>query len=265
LEEELRLLGVYLSADRSDTGSHVLDALVGGGSSESLADSSVRLWLTTAAIEKAAMAGSDGDARVAVLLGRRTDLTDRLATEVSEDLFQPIDIDYDPNAEAPTRFEERLTVFEALLIDIAVAPVGETEPWVSVREAATMFSSRVDRQRGWTAVILMLGGVLLGSTTGLLVQVVKHKTTVSVSSGATVFGLLALAALRTWRDGRPFSRLSGDMGIFLAITVLAALATGFDQLRDKPLLQDPVGVIAGLVIAALATLIWHVVSPAKHR
>lgn len=193
---------------------------------------------------------------------------DRLAGEIDEQTFvEPTVADFGDEGPDDLRVISFLSRFEALLLDIALAPKDGATPWLMFAEAESLFGDRERETRAELAASRrrLLDGIaevtaLLALTSGaalwLALNVYDVKKGVAYSVAAVLAsGILVFAALAL-RRGRP-SPLVDSLGPLFALFALLAALNAINMHMKKPLVSDTASLIIGAVIVGLATVIWQ--------
>jgi len=262
-----------LAAAPFDANRLVQELLASVGSAPGVSESSVLLWLLTAAAERLARVLAPDDNALQVLVQRRAELAERLAGDVDVQTFiEPTLADINDDAD-DLRVLTFLSRSEALLLDVALAPADAATPWLRYDEAESLFAAEartaraeaaktrkrlLDRLAAVTAAL----GLVSGFALWLGLHVLEVKTAVAYSAAiATASGVLAIAAA-TARRGYP-TALADSLGVFLTLLAVLALGNAVNQQMTKPLIADAAGLIVGAVVAVVATLLWQVLTHAR--
>lgn len=270
VDEPLARYVAALVAAPFDGNRLVQELLSSIGSAPGVSESSLLLWLLTAAAERLARILPADDNALQVLVRRRVELVERLAGDVDEQTFvEPTLADINDDAD-DLRVVTFLSRSEALLLDVALAPADTATPWLMYREAESLFAAEArearaagvaTRRRLLDRLAAVLGALALVSGfalwLGLRTLDVKQAVAYSAAIGLAA-GVLAVAAavLRRARS----TALADSLGIFLTLLAVVALVNAANQQMKKPLIDDAAGLIVGAVVAGVATVLWQVLT-----
>lgn len=264
-----------IAAAPFDANRLVQELLASVGSAPGVSESSVLLWLLTAASERLARVLAPDDNALQVLVRRRAELAERLAGDVDEQTFsEPTLADINDDTD-DLRVLTFLSRSEALLLDVALAPADAATPWLTYDEAESLFAAEartaraeaaetlrrlLDRLAAVTAAL----GLVSGFALWLGLHLLEVKTAVAYSAAiATASAVLAIAAAAV-RRGHP-TALADSLGVFLTLLAVLALGNAVNQQMTKPLIADAAGLIVGAVVAVVATLFWQVLTHKRAR
>jgi hypothetical protein len=262
-----------LAAAPFDANRLVQELLASVGSAPGVSESSVLLWLLTAAAERLARVLRADDSALHLLVRRRAELADRLVGEVDEQTFlEPTLADIDGDAD-DLRIVTFLSRSEALLLDVALAPAEGATPWLTYEEAEAMFAAEartaraeaaatrcrlLDRLATVTSALALVSGFALW----LGLSVLDAKPAVAYSGAiALAAGILAVAAVAL-RRAHP-AALTDALGVFLTLLAVLAVVNTANQQMKEPLIADAAGLIVGAVVAGAATLLWQILTHAR--
>jgi hypothetical protein len=276
VEEPLRRYVDAVSASSFEANRLVQELIGTIGSAPGVSESSLLLWLISVAAERLARVLPADDNALQVLVRRRAELAERLAGEIDEETFvEPTIADFGAEDAEDLRVIRFLSRFEALLLDIALAPSDGAAPWLTYGEASTLFDAReraareeaavvrrhlLDRVGGLTALLALVSGLALW----LGLRELDTKPAVGYSVAIALAAGVLVGAVAALRSVRP-SALVDSLGIFFALLGLLALVNAGNQHLKKPLLADPGGLIVGAVVAAVAAVIWQFVAHVGDR
>lgn len=268
VDEPLARYIAAVAASPFDADRLVQDLIGEIGSAPGVSETSLLLWLITAAAERLARDLPGDDNALQVLVRQRAELVDRLSGEVDQQTFvEPTMADFGDDGPDDLRVIRFLSRFEALLLDIALAPRDGATPWLTFDEAASLFGARerdarrelassrrrlLDLVAAVTSVLAFVGGLALWL--GLDVLDVKTRVAYSLAVALTC-GVLTLAAVAL-RRGRP-NALVDALGPMFALFALLAGLNAINQHMRKPLVDDAAGLIIGAAIVVVATVIWQ--------
>jgi hypothetical protein len=276
VDEPLRRYVVAVAASPFDADRLVQDLIGEIGGAPGVSETSLLLWLISVAAERLARDLPADDNALQVLVRRRAELAERLAGEIDEETFvEPTVADFGADDADDLRVTRFLSRFEALLLDIALAPRDGATPWLTFTEAERLFGERERKARAeatatWRRLLDRLAGVatLLALVSGLALWLSLHaldiKAGVAYSLAIALCAGVLVGAAAALRLVRP-TALVDSLGIFFALLALLALVNAVNQHLKKPILSDTVGLIVGAVVAAVATVIWQVVAHLADR
>jgi hypothetical protein len=269
VDEPLARYVAALASEPFEANRLVQDLIAEIGSAPGVSETSLLLWLITAAAERLARVLPPDDNAFHVLVRQRAELVDRLAGEIDEQTFvEPTMADFGDEGPDDLRVIRFLSRFEALLLDIALAPTDGATPWVTFTEAESLFGARereartelasvrrrlLDSVAAVTASLALASGMTLWL--GLQAQDVEggvaYSLAAALASGVLVFAALAL------RRGRP-NAVVDSLGPLFALFALLAALNAVNLHMKKPLVSDAASLIIGAAIVGVATVIWQV-------
>lgn len=269
VDEPLARYSSALASSPFDANRLVQDLIGEIGVAPGVSETSLLLWLITVACERLARVLPPDDNALQVLVRQRAELVDRLAGEIDDQTFvEPTLADFGDEGAADLRVIGFLSRFEALLLDIALAPKDGGTPWLTFVEARSLFGMRESEARrelkasrrrlldGLAAITTVLA-LVSGTTLWLALYTFEIKTGVGFSLAvALAAGVLVFAALAL-RRGRP-SPLVDSLGPLFALFGLLAVLNAINVHMKKPIVSDAAGLIVGAVIVGIATVVWQV-------
>jgi hypothetical protein len=269
VDEPLARYAIALAASPFDANRLVQDLIGEIGVAPGVSETSLLLWLITVASERLAQVLPPDDNALQVLVRQRADLVDRLAGEIDDQTFiEPTLADFGDEGADDLRVTRFLSRFEALLLDIALAPRDGVTPWLTFVEAQSLFGAREVEARielgksrrklldGLAAISTLLA-LVSGTTLWLALRAFEVETGVGYSlAAALVAGVLVFAALAL-RRGRP-SPLVDSLGPLFALFALLAVLNAINLHMKKPIVSDAAGLIVGALIVGVATVVWQV-------
>jgi hypothetical protein len=281
-DEALRQVALGLSRDAPSAAKDLISRLLGAtADSPGLVDAAQLLWAYAATADFALPRVPPEDSGLALLLARRTELMLFLSASVTEStFFVPRVDDFDPEAERFTPTGPRLSSFDALLLDAAVAPHAEEKPWLREDEARSLFAAEVDqwrakrnRQVRYTAAAVAGGAALTGAIVALVIYVLRVRGILfgsrftNVTAGAAALSLCLVAAVRVWEeDESRTDSLREFLAFFLGAGVVLGLYTA-DHLhaepKAKPLVTGTFALYLGLAGAAVLAFLVRLISKRK--
>jgi hypothetical protein len=268
LDEPLARYVAALAASPFDANRLVQDLIGEIGTAPGISETSVLLWLITAAAERLGRVLSAEDNALQVLIRHRAEFVDRLAGEIDEQTFvEPTIADFGDEGPDDLRVISFLSRFEALLLDIALAPKDGATPWLTFAEAESLFGAReretraelaasrrrlLDRLAEVTALLALTSGAALWLALHVydVKKGVAYSFAAALASGVIVFAALAL------RRSRP-NALVDSLGPLFALFALLAALNAINTHMKEPLISDAAGLIVGAVIVGVAAVIWQ--------
>lgn len=244
--------------------------LSGIGRAPGASEASVLLWLLTASAERLARVLPADDNALQVLVRRRAELVERLAGDVDEQTFVEPTLANITDDTDDLRVVTFLSRSEALLLDVALAPADTPTPWLTYREAQSMFAAEAraasaeagsTRRRLLERLVAIVAALALvsGLALWLGLRALDVKQAVAYSAAiALAAGVLAVAAV-VLRCARP-TALADSLGVFLTLLAVLALVNAANQQMKEPLIDDAAGLIVGAVVAGVATVLWQVLT-----
>jgi hypothetical protein len=262
-EPLLHKLALALTTDPLDS-RQILQALIGSTADQtSLSQACVHAWLISAVLEVVTPYVSSDDSGLALVIQRRAAIIDRLCVELTDDSFDGWDPgEFNPEQQAAMWMPERLTLFEALLLDLGIGPEQPQDEWLRSSEAAALYQDRV-RSRAkrdamvvavlapFPALVLILA-LALGLPRGLLL-------------GFGVLFACLLLPTQMWPPSAGESDVRDDIGIFLLVGSLCVFAAGINMLLPQPVIGDAGGLVLSAVIPLGAAILWHYVGRRRFR
>ncbi len=252
---------------------------IGGAAGPS--DACVLIWLITVACEKISLFLPPEDSALQVLIRRRTELSQRLAGEIDERTFR------DPE---PSTFEEDdleiappiqiyLTSFEAVLLDFALATRDAGQPWLTYEEAANLFDERAVEARtelaaarhrllGIVAMLFCSLGVVAGIALWQTLRSSGIERSVANPAAIALVCLFLTMAVGVAARGDIGAQLAEPLGIFFVSLALLASAVAINQTSRRPYISDVGGLVAVILIATIAAVLWALVkrwASSRHR
>ncbi len=224
--------------------------------SPSLEDGAVLLWVLTVAIERSAQQLDSSDTGLQALVDRRTELAMRMAQELDSAAFLAPEVtDFDPTEEISASPSIFLSPLEALLLDISLASRERDESWLRFEEAATLFGRREHAVLATlarrTAMLVAAIGGLAGALLAVILILDSVKTLVATPAGVILASGFASLSGVIWvrqSDG-PVPRAITAFSMTLTLTAALDLV---NELMRKPPVSGAAGVIAGILLPALA-------------
>jgi hypothetical protein len=265
--DPLAALGEGIALGRFDTG--LLRRVIGAVARESgLAELAVLLWVEDVVISEAASATPVNDSGVAFLIEALAAGIDRLDAETTEATFIEPDLpEYTPEEEFVQ--SEPLTTFEAILIDLVLAPRSAEGAILAPEQAEAFVKTQTGRfrlrvLRGAAAALALLGLASATVAAVLIRQLGDHSwhQWLSVGTAVILFGLL-VAGFLLHADER--NRVGLDALSVLGITTALAGLVTFDQFRKNPV-SDPqllIGIAFTALVFALNTIAGWLRKPQK--
>jgi hypothetical protein len=277
VDEPLHALTAALAAPHFDASELVQRLLAEVGASPGLTEACVLLFVLAAAIDRASEQLAASDSGLQVLLRKRAELVERLATEIGDHTFSEPELgDFDPETELDLSAIAYLSTSEALLLDLALASSEPTTPWLTFSESEALFGDqaraerrareRVDRRhRIHIAVLRASLGVAVSVAIGegLSLAGISYGTALDLAVAVACGGLfLALLGVRTIAAVR-LLRLTSAVGKFLALLLPLALLDAANRSTTKPFLAAAPDLYASLLVAAAAVLLWELADLAR--
>lgn len=242
------------------------------GPAPGLIDSCILLWLIKVANEALTLHLPRTDNALQLLIQRRSDLVERLVGEVDERTFDESSEASEFGSEEEDYFCLRtyLSPFEATLLDFALASRDKAHAWLTFEEAEHLFDDRVanarleiatTRRRLFRVVgcLTAVIGISLGAVLWLGLRRAGVDTNVANPATVALMALLFAVSVSVTARGRQTPRLLEPLGLLFASTAILATAVAFNQTMKRPLISDEGGLIGGVLISAVASVVWKAI------
>jgi hypothetical protein len=228
-------------------------------SAPTLSDLALLVWLEDVTLTEVSRSGiSASDSGVAFLVQALATGIDQLDAETTEATFvEPELPDFEPDTE-PEIQGERLSLFEALLLDGVLGPRSAEGSLLAPEQTQTFIAQETSRFRVRTLRLLAAVIAVLGSVSavvaGLLLREVGderwQRWAGVLSAGVLVSLLIGLFALYRDKHNRVSVELLGLTGVAAGVTILATA----DQFRKHPSIANP-QFIFGIVVGTMVPLL----------
>jgi hypothetical protein len=223
-----------------------------------LVDACRGLWVVAATLDLAA-GDLDEASRGFVdrLLVVRTELVDRLALEVSQDRFFGFDLE--TWSAKKSADDEWLTVFDALLVDYALAPRRSGIPWLTSAEANVRFGRDLRGQRRTTVAVGEAWAVTAAAVAAGLTQLGTGRVRASLAGAILVFALISIPGARPGRGDRAAGAARSAWMALLVSLALSAFILLIDSVGGAPHLGDALGVYLAIGVGSFAVALLSTV------
>lgn len=267
VDEPLRRFGLGLARDPLDPNVLVRDLVGETGSAPGLSESAILLWAISMAAQELALHLSHEDNGLQLLLIRRAEMAERLVGEIDErTFFEPDMQGFDSSLDA-LPVSGYLSVFEALLLDLALSSREDGEPWLTFAEAESLFGARATAARldvkatrrrllGWSALLVAVVAGLGGVSFWLAARELDVESAIANSGAVAVTGFVLVPAFAVFGRGHPNSRLVEALGVFSGFVALCMALVAINQLPEKPYISDATGLVVSILIGAAATILF---------
>jgi len=236
------------------------------GQSPGAIDGAILTWVLTAAIDKLAAHVPSTDLALNLLIERRAAIVESLASVLDDSNFR----EPDPDVAAAGWSAPYLTVFEAALLDGALAPRDPAVGWLTENEARVMFGEEAegwhDRHRSTRSkslrIVSGLVVALSAVTAALLWQTLAFALDLTgtlplVAAGAILAAGLAAATWVLHRDPNRWP-LIGRARVFATTFALLLAVLTVNLALPEPFVSD----VGGLIGSTLLSLVAALVTPA---
>ena len=214
-----------------------------------VSDLAIFVWTATAAIARLAPDRQSSDNRFRLLLEKRAEMVERLTQDVATSMV--VDHEWLPSES----IADSARSFEALLLDMCLAPDGREPPWLTLDEAEALFAERIDS----SAVALSRAGagasVALAAAVYLALDRVAAPVATSTSAALAILGFGFGAASRFPRRRRRGGFFPRAGRFFILLGVLFIM-NALNHALPSPVIADSASFVLGPLLAAVATLIW---------
>ncbi len=234
--------------------------------SVTLGEACVLLWVLWTGTELLGELLADNDPELETVRRRRSEVFDRVAAEVGERPFAPVEYeDFDPFAEDEPDLGEHPTLdhFDALMLDLALSGEMTGEPVRTPREFARAVAAARAPLAGAIIAMALACSVVACGAGAAIAALAQGRVPFDVGVGGALLGIgvwVTLVPVIRRLGGKSAPAPYVDMAVALALCSLAVLV-------DSAVAHPPVGLsnLDGLLAAVLAPLVVLAVSALSRR